>query len=220
MVKFPRPRAAERTAADDAVSADDAAESATASDETRRNGSYTPGKGRPTPRRRDAENRARGPVPPPPRTQREAARRARTERGSRDQRRSEAAERRARMAAGDERYLLPRDKGPVRAYIRDLVDSRRHLLGLLMPLALLVLLSVLTPVPQISAYATPATMVILAIMIVDGIVLAWFVAKKVRTKFPDAPDGAMSIGWYAFVRASQIRKLRLPKPRVQPGAEV
>ena len=45
------------------------------------------------------------------------------------------------MAAGDDRYLLPRDRGPVKAYIRDVVDSRPHLMGLFMPLAGLVLIS-------------------------------------------------------------------------------
>ncbi|MGB6276775.1 MAG: DUF3043 domain-containing protein, partial [Rhodococcus sp. (in: high G+C Gram-positive bacteria)] len=28
------------------------------------------------------------------------------------------------------------------------------------------------------------------------------------------------IGWYAFVRASQIRKMRAPKPRVSAGEAV
>ena len=28
------------------------------------------------------------------------------------------------MKTGDERYFLPRDKGPVRRFIRDFVDSR------------------------------------------------------------------------------------------------
>ena len=29
------------------------------------------------------------------------------------------------MRAGDERYLLARDRGPERALVRDIVDSRR-----------------------------------------------------------------------------------------------
>ena len=38
--------------------------------------------------------------------------------------------------AGEDAYLLPRDKGPVRRYVRDVVDSRRNVLGLFMPAAL------------------------------------------------------------------------------------
>ena len=100
--------------------------------------SRSAGKGRPTPKRREAETRRRGPAPPPPRTQREASRLARANRPDKDQRRRDAAERRERMAAGDDRFLMPRDRGPVKAYIRDVVDSRPHLMGLFMPLAIIV----------------------------------------------------------------------------------
>ena len=36
------------------------------------------------------------------------------------------------MLAGEDEYLLPRDKGPVRAYVRDFIDARRNLVGLFM----------------------------------------------------------------------------------------
>ncbi len=52
-------------------------------------------------------------------------------------RRAAMSERRERMMAGDDDYLLPRDKGPVRRFARDIVDSRRiSVLGLFMPAAL------------------------------------------------------------------------------------
>jgi Protein of unknown function (DUF3043) len=177
---------------------------------------YTPGKGRATPKRREAEQRRRGPVAPPPRTQREAMKRNKT---SKEDRRSAAAERRARMASGDERYLMPRDKGPVKAYVRDLVDSRRHVVGLFMPLALVVLVVMLAPLAALQAYAPYVTLGVLIIMVIDGLVLARYAIRKVRLKFPEANERGMALGWYAFVRASQIRKLRLPKPRVQPGED-
>jgi hypothetical protein len=181
-----------------------------------RSRAYTPGKGRPTPKRREAENRRRGPVTAP-KTQREANKRSSV---SREDRRKEAAERRERMAAGDERYLLPRDKGPVRAYVRNIVDSRRHLIGLFMPLAVLVLVAMISPVPAIRDYSAPGTAVVLLVMVIEGVLLSRTVVRKVRAKFPDAPDRSLSLGWYSFIRASQIRKLRLPKPLVKPGDEV
>lgn len=180
-------------------------------------GGYTPAKGRPTPKRRDAEGRRRGPVAPPPKTQREAMRR---NRGNKEQRKSAAAERRERMAAGDDNYLMPRDKGPVRAFVRDVVDSRRHLMGLFMPLALLVLVAMISSVPLIEAYAAPATLVVLVIMALEGLWLGRDVVRRVRKKFPEASDSSMGLGWYAFVRASQVRKLRIPKPRVRIGDTV
>jgi hypothetical protein len=124
------------------------------------------------------------------------------------------------MAAGDDRYLLPRDKGPVRAYARDIIDSRRHLAGLFMPLALLVLVTLVSPVPAIQVYATPATLIVLLLMVVEGVVNGRSVVKQVRAKFPDAPDSTLSLTWYSFMRSSQVRKLRVPKPRVKPGDQI
>jgi hypothetical protein len=179
------------------------------------------GKGRPTPKRRDAQSKRRGPAPPPPRTQREAARYAkanRPDRPTRDERRQEAAERRERMAAGDDRYLLPRDRGPVRAYVRDVVDSRPHLMGLFMPLALVVLLSLVVPIPSIQQYLSLFSLVVLTAMIVEGVLLGVQVTRKARAKFPKEPINGLGTGWYAFTRASQLRRLRIPKPKVARGA--
>ena len=55
-------------------------------------------------------------------------------------------------------------------------------------------------------------------MIIEGIFLGASITRKAREKFPDEQIGALSTGWYAFTRASQLRRLRIPKPRVQRGA--
>lgn len=178
----------------------------------------TTGKGRPTPKRREAEGRRRGPAPAPPRTQREAARLAKANRPSREERRRLSDERRERMAAGDERYLMPRDRGPVKAYIRDVVDSRPHLMGLFMPLALVVMLSLLVPVPAAQQYLSLFSLIALSTMIIEGIFLGASVTRKARAKFPDEQIGGLGTGWYAFTRASQLRRMRIPKPRVARGA--
>ncbi|MFF5992992.1 DUF3043 domain-containing protein [Prauserella flavalba] len=182
---------------------------------------YTPAKGRATPKRREAEGKRRGPVAPPPRTTREAMRRNRELRKqnpvTKEERRAAAKERRERMMAGDERYLLPRDRGPVKAYVRDLVDSRRNVLGLFMPLAILVFVSLLVPVPAVQQYATLVTTVFLLGMLVEGFLNGRKIAKLVRQRFPNETVRGASLGWYAFVRASQIRRLRMPKPRLKPG---
>ena len=100
-------------------------------------------KGRPTPKQ--SANRKRGPVAPAPMTTAEARKRRKELRNSKSKeerkadrvaRRADMDARRAKMMAGDEAYLLPRDKGPVKRYVRDLVDSRRNVLGLFMPSAL------------------------------------------------------------------------------------
>lgn len=202
---------------DTADTADDAAESHVPR-------GYTPSKGRATPSRKDSEGKRRGPVAPPPQTTREAMKRSRELRKrnpvSKEDRRAASKERRERMMAGDEKYLLPRDQGPVKAYVRDLVDSRRNVLGLFMPLAILVFLTLLVPVPAFQQYATLITTVFLLGMVVEGFLNGRRIANAVRARFPNETVKGASLGWYAFVRASQIRKLRMPKPRLKPGEKI
>lgn len=194
------------------------AESPEATAQGRDEPTRTAGKGRPTPKRREAEAKRRGPAPPPPRTQREASRLAKANRPDRDQRRRDAAERRERMAAGDDKFLMPRDRGPVKAYVRDVVDSRPHLMGLFMPLAVVVMASLLLPVPAAQQYLSLFSLVALSTMIIEGVVLGASTTRRARAKFPDTTIGALGTGWYTFTRASQLRRLRIPKPRVSRGA--
>ena len=56
------------------------------------------------------------------------------------------------------------------------------------------------------------------VMIVEGVTLGITVTRKARAKFPNEVIGAASTGWYTFTRASQLRRLRIPKPRVARGA--
>jgi Protein of unknown function (DUF3043) len=124
------------------------------------------------------------------------------------------------MEAGDQRYLLPRDRGPVRAYVRDLVDSRPHVSGLFMPLSLLVIGSLLLPFPLVQQYLSLFCTVALVSMLLEGTLLGFQVTRKARAKFADADVNGLSTGWYAFTRASQLRRLRVPRPRVRRGALV
>lgn len=178
------------------------------------------GKGRPTRSRREAEGRRRGPVAPAPKTQREAMKRAKSMRGDKQQRREAAAERRRRMAAGDDRVLPVRDRGPVKAFVRDLVDSRRHLMGLFMPLAILIFITVVAPVPGLQNIGSLLCLCMLAAMVVEGTLLGRQTLARVRAKFPNDEIKSLPIGWYAASRATQIRKLRMPAPRVAVGQSV
>jgi hypothetical protein len=193
-------------------------------EEDARSKAHTPGKGRPTPKRREAEQRRRGPVAPPPRTTREAMKRAR---GNKEERKELNAKRREiritqreRMMAGDEKYLMPRDRGPVKAYIRDSVDSRRNLLGLFMPLAILIFVALLVPDPRVQSFTTLLCLLMLVAMVFEGILMGSRITKQVRQKFPKETVRGLSIGWYSFIRASQLRRLRVPKPRVKPGEAI
>jgi hypothetical protein len=181
---------------------------------------HTASKGRPTPSRREAQGKRRGPVAPAPKTQREAMKRAKALRGNKEDRRKASADRRRRMMAGDDSVLMPRDRGPARAYARDLVDSRRNLTGLFMPLAVLIFVTVIVPVPQVQTFGSLICLVMLVMMALEGLMLGRYVVTRVRAKFPNEPVGGFSFGWYAFTRATQIRRLRMPGPRVARGAKV
>lgn len=181
----------------------------------------TPGKGRATPKRREAESgRRRGPAPPPPRTQREASRLAKQNRPAKGDRRKAAADRRRRMDAGDDRVLLPRDRGPVRAHVRDIVDSRPHVIGLFLPLAALVVVAALVQVPAVQQYVTLFTFLMLAVMLGEGALLGIQVTRKARAKFPGETISPLGTGWYSFSRATQPRRMRVPKPKVARGERV
>ncbi|GLY66164.1 DUF3043 domain-containing protein [Amycolatopsis taiwanensis] len=188
------------------------------------NKGYTPGKGRATPSRREAEGKRRGPVAPPPRTMREAMKRNKELRKAnpnyKAERRAEVRERQRRMAEGDERYLLPRDRGPVKAHVRDLVDSRRNFAGLFMPMGVLMIVLLVVPLAIVQQYGTLLFLVLLLSMAVDGFLSGRRISRQVRAKFPKETISGRSVGWYAFVRSTQIRKLRIPKPRVKPGDTV
>jgi len=183
-------------------------------------------KGRPTPKRTEAR---RKPVAPAPMTSSEARARRKALAGpklSREERRADKTasrarmtDRRERMMAGEEAYLLPRDQGPIRRYVRDVVDSRRNALGLFMP-ATLVLLFVMFAVPQVQLYVSPAMLVLMAVMGTDGLILGRKVSRLVDAKFPNNTESRWKLGLYAAGRASQMRRMRAPRPQVERGSSV
>jgi Protein of unknown function (DUF3043) len=187
-------------------------------------------KGRPTPKRNEAA-RKRGPVTPAPMTAAEARRRrkelgrpklSREERKTeRAARREETAQRRDKMMAGEEAYLLPRDRGPVRRYARDVVDSRRNVLGLFMPSALgLIFVMLAVPSIQVQRLLSPAMLVLVLVMVIDGFVVGRRVNRRVDEKFPDNTESGWKLGFYAASRASQLRRMRAPRPQVDRGDKV
>lgn len=175
------------------------------------------GKGRPTPKRSDKERRT-GPVPPPPRTRKEAAQRLRAQQatGRKDLR--------AGYAAGDETRLLPRDRGPARSLVRDVVDSRRNVGVLLLPLAVLLVASQFVGTERVVRIATTVWIGGLLAMLIDIALLALRVGKALAT-LPPGEQGAgrgraaRHVG-YAVLRSTVLRRLRMPPPKVSAGDAV
>jgi hypothetical protein len=185
-------------------------------------------KGRPTPKRN--QTRTRGPVAPAPMTAAEARKRKKATKQSltKDERKAEKltrradlAERREKMMAGEDAFLLPRDKGALRRYTRDIVDSRRNVLGLFMPAALaLVFVMLSLPSVHIQYYVQFVMLGLVLVMVVDGLLIGRRVNKQVDAKFPANTESGWKLGFYAASRASQLRRMRAPRPQVERGAKV
>jgi hypothetical protein len=121
------------------------------------------------------------------------------------------------LAAGDERNLPPRDAGPVRRFARDYVDARRNLGGLFLPGAIVVFLLGFGP-PTVRLVAYVALYALLLAIVVDSIVLARGLRRAARARFPDGDVRGLTS--YAVMRALQVRRLRLPPPKVARGTRV
>ncbi|MDT4998199.1 MAG: hypothetical protein QOK12_304 [Mycobacterium sp.] len=199
-------------------------------DAATREATPTAPKGRPTPKRSEAA-RKRGPVAPAPMTSAEARKRRKELGGpklSKDERKAEKltrraamSERREKMMAGEDAYLLPRDKGPVRRFVRDIVDSRRNILGLFMPAALgLVFIMLSVPSLKVQQMLSPAMLALVLIMAIDGLMIGRRVNKAVDAKFPDNVESGWKLGFYAASRASQLRRMRAPRPQVNRGDKI
>ena len=172
------------------------------------------GKGRPTPKRVEAQGRRPGPPPPPPTTRKEAYARMRQQQAQR------RAETRAGMARGQDDYLPARDRGPVRRLVRDLVDTRRNAGSFFLPVAALVLVGYFIPNPAVQNYTVFVWFLFFLVIIVDSVFLGRRIKKTVLQRFPEQPHRMKSLVWYGISRATMIRRWRFPKPEVAVGAEV
>jgi len=170
-------------------------------------------KGRPTPTRKEAEaaRKATLKVSSDPKEARKEMR---------ERERAERQSGRAALMAGDERALPPRDAGPVRKMIRDVVDGRRSVGEIFIPVAILVLLSgfFATSFPVLVQVTYYVWLVMLAGVVLD---VAWIVLKLRRTARETMPDARIGFADYLYgvMRSLTLRRLRLPPPKVGPGGK-
>ena len=173
-------------------------------------GAVTAGKGRPTPKRSEAERRRRYQLAPEDR--KAAAKQAR----GRD--RSERVRKTEAMRRGEEWALPAKDKGPVRALARDYVDAKRRFSEFYM-YGLVVLLFLLFLHSSVIQTILPVVLIVMVlIMAGEGFWIGSRVAKLANERYPG--QSTRGIKMYSGMRALQIRQLRFPKPRVKPGAQV
>ena len=174
---------------------------------------YTPSKkelGVATPKRTSSGRR----VEPVPANRRAALKQ------TRERQRLERAEATAGMRAGDERYLLARDRGPERALVRNIVDSRRTVGTWFFGGALIVLVGSTVRVPAIQLASNLLWAVLAIGVVIDSVLIARRVKSLVRERFPKTTQRMGSLQLYGVMRALTFRRMRVPKPQVELGAKI
>jgi hypothetical protein len=167
-------------------------------------------KGRPTPKRSEAEAKRRQPItgsraPAGPRTKEDKAR-ARTTRSTKYD----------AMKRGEAWALNPRDRGPARALARDFVDSKRRASEYYMYILVVLLASVF--LRKLSAIISPLVLVLIVVIAFDALMIRRSLHKLVAERLPG--ESTRGLTTYAVMRALQIRRFRVPGPRVGPGAKI
>lgn len=167
------------------------------------------GKGRPTPKRSEAERHRRQPItgsraPATPRTPEDKTR-ARGERA----RKYEA------MKKGESWALNPRDRGPAKALARDYIDSKRRISEYYMYILVILLAAVFLRNKTEQQYISPLVLVLVVIIVIDAQVIRRSLRKLVGERLPGESTRGLTV--YAVMRALQIRRFRMPAPRVRPG---
>ncbi len=173
-------------------------------------GAASAGKGRPTPKRSEAAPRRQPFAAPGNRKEasQQARARARTERA----RRAEGVRR------GDERYLPVKDAGPVRALARDYVDSRRMLSEYYLYVVGVLFVLLILPFKAAKLVVYPLVLTAMVTVVFEGYLTGRRVRKIAAQRFPG--ERTKGVAFYAVVRSAQIRKLRLPPPRVKRGDKI
>lgn len=164
-------------------------------------------KGKPTPKRKDAEAKLKiSPLSP---TASKDAKRA-----LKEQSRVRRLEARAAYMRGEESALPYRDKGPARRFVRNYIDERRSISEYFLVLIMLVLFLTIIPIPAVQLAAVALMYSSMIFMTVNGIFLSRKLKKLVAEKFPEEPT--KGIGMYGWMRSTQLRRLRAPAPQVGP----
>jgi len=165
-------------------------------------------KGRPTPKRSEANSQRRS-VARTPANSKDAQKRAR------EVRRAELAKQREALANGDERYMPAKDKGPVRRYARDYVDARWSFAEFFLPLAVVILVLSMINRGAFQTYVLLLWLLVILLIVFNSVVTGIGLKRALRRKFPNENlRGAVP---YGLMRTLQMRRLRLPKPKVARG---
>jgi Protein of unknown function (DUF3043). len=170
--------------------------------------SVTSGKGHATPTRKEREAANLRPLVNSDRKAAAKASRAKM---------AEARERaRIGMANGEEKYLVARDRGPQRRFIRDFIDARFSVGEIMIPIMFLVIILTFVQDEVFQVLAILGLWIFFILAVLDCLVVGFRINRKLAAKF-GADQLQKGNRWYAAMRALQLRVMRLPKPKVKRG---
>jgi len=129
--------------------------------------------------------------------------------------RSERDRRMTAMRRGEEWALGPRDRGPIRKLARDYVDSHRRPSEYYMYVLLLLLVALLSRNATLNTYVSPLVLVLIVVVVIDAYLIRRALMKLAAERYPNESTRGMTT--YAVMRALQIRRFRTPAPRLKPG---
>ena len=165
-------------------------------------------KGRPTPKRKEAQSKRIVSSLAPASTKEEKKR-------AREQSRASRNASRAAYLRGEESAMPLRDRGPARRQVRNIVDARRSIGEYFLPIIFVVLLLSVFPVPALQYGAIALMYAVLLTAAIDGVFLSRKIKREIRNRFPDSPT--KGLGLYGWLRSTQMRRLRTPHPQVKAG---
>jgi hypothetical protein len=172
------------------------------------------GKGRPTPRRREVEQRNRRPVVGGAQGARPGATKE-ERRAAKISAREERTRARAAMLAGDERALPPRDRGPARRWTRDYVDARYNAGEYFMFVVVVALVLSFVNLPIATLVSMAVLYATFLVVAVDCVLLRRRVQRLANDRFGE--KAAAGVGTYALMRSLQLRRGRTPRPQIPHG---
>jgi hypothetical protein len=124
-------------------------------------------------------------------------------------------EARAAYMRGDQNALPARDKGPVKKFVRDYVDSKRSIGEYFLPLIMVVLILTVIPSKQVQLLAILFMYSAMIYSLISGFVFSRKIRKIVSEKFPGEPT--KGLGMYGWLRSTQMRRMRAPAPQANRG---
>jgi hypothetical protein len=166
-------------------------------------------KGRPTPKRSVAEAKRRQPI-----TGSRAQAAPRTPEDKAKARANRATKYDA-MKRGEAWALNPRDRGPTRALARDFIDSKRRISEYYMYVLVILLASIFLRDSSVQRIISPLVLVLVVVIVIDALLIRRSLTRLIAERLPG--ESARGLTMYSVMRALQIRRFRVPAPRVSPG---